>query len=92
MNINVPQFARAHFWEEPPSGSAEFWSFRFKPPCSVGDESIFRFDGVPVARATVHEIQKPGVSQCESTGKFRSGWKIVWLNESFEDLRKAIRI
>ena len=90
MNINIPPFAREHFWKEPPPDSIEFWSFRFKPPCNVGDKLVFRFDGVPVARAIVHEIQAPGLSACESTGKFSRGWKVFWLPESFVDLRESL--
>lgn len=87
MNVNVPPQARDHFWEEPPAGSMEFWSFRFRPPCAVGDELLFRFDGIPVARARVHRIEAPGQSACEGTGRFARGWKVFWTPESFEDLR-----
>lgn len=87
MNINVLESARDHFWEEPPPGATEFWSFRFKPPCNVGDELIFRFDRVPVAKAVVYLVQAPGQSACEATGKFRGGWKVFWLPETFVDLR-----
>lgn len=37
MNINVPQWAEREFWDEPPADAWEFWSFRFPPPCKVGD-------------------------------------------------------
>lgn len=30
MNINVPEFAISHFWEEPPAGSWEFWAGKEK--------------------------------------------------------------
>ncbi len=87
MNINVPPQARDHFWEEPQPGAMEFWAFRFRPPCKVGDQLIFRFDGVPVARATVHAIEPPGRDECARTGRWRNSWKVYWLPESFEDLR-----
>ncbi len=87
MNINVPAWARDHFWEEPPPGSWEFWSFRFRPPCEVGHEIVFRFDHRPVAQAIVAKIERPGESQCESTGRFARGWKVFWKRESFVDLR-----
>lgn len=90
MNINVPEFARSHFWHEPPAGSHEFWSFRFPPPCKVGDPLVFRFDGRPVARAVVHRIERPGQSECEATGRYRSGWKVYWLPETFVDLRGEV--
>lgn len=86
MNINVPESARDHFWNEPPEGSWEFWSFRFKPPCKVGDELIFRFDKRPVAKAVVAKIEPPGQTACEGTGRFRNGWKVFWTPESFEIL------
>lgn len=87
MNINVSEWARDHFWEEPPAGHMEFWAFRFKPPCKVGDELIFRFDKKPVARARVHTIEAPGESSCEGTGKFKHRWKVFWTQESFVNLR-----
>lgn len=87
MNVNVLPEARDHFWQEPEEGSTEFWAFRFKPPCEVGDELIFRFDKKPVARAIVDRIEKPGESACDTTGMFRNKWKVYWLPDSFEDLR-----
>lgn len=88
MNINVPLTVRDHFWEEPPPDAWEFWSFRWPPPCKVGDELLFRFDKTIVARAVVARIEKPGQSVCEGTGRFRNGWKVFWTPESFQDLRK----
>jgi hypothetical protein len=88
MNINVPAWARDHFWEEPPAGSCEFWGFRFPPPCKVGDELVFKFDGVPVARAVVYQIVPPGMTRCEQTGRFNTTHNVFWLPESFVDLRK----
>lgn len=87
MNINVPQFARDHFWEEPPPDSMEFWSFRFPPPCKAGDRLVFRFDGKPVAEAIVHHVEGPGKSRCDSTGKFGNGHKVFWTQDSFRDIR-----
>jgi hypothetical protein len=92
MNVNVPQFARDHFWEEPPAGSCEFWSFRFPPPCKVGEPLTFKFDGVPVARATVAKIEPPGQSKCDGTGRFGGGWKVFWTPESFVDLRSPVPV
>lgn len=88
MNINVPEWAREHFWGDPPDGSWEFWGFRFKPPCAIGDVLYFRFDKVVVATARVEEIEKPGESQCEGTGRFGNLWKVFWTPESFKDLRR----
>ena len=89
MNINVPPQARDHFWEEPPPGSHEFWSFRFPPPCKVGDRLVFRFDGVMVAEAVCSRIEAPGESECESTGRFRRGYKVYWNPASFRDRRQV---
>ena len=86
MNINVPEWARGEFWVEPPEGSREFWSFRFPPPCKVGDPLLFKFDGQVVARAKVAAIEPPGKSECEHSGRFRSGWKVFWDPADFEDL------
>ena len=87
MNINIPASALGHFWKDPPEGSWEFWSFRFRPLCQVGSNLVFRFDGKIVARAVVARIEKPGESVCETTGRFRSGWKVFWTPESFVDQR-----
>jgi hypothetical protein len=86
MNINVPESARAEFWEEPPPGNWEFWSFRFKPPCKIGEQLIFRFDKKPVATAVVAKIEPPGKTECERTGRFRSGWKVFWEPQTFKKL------
>jgi len=88
MNINVPSVARGHFWEEPPIGMWEFWSFRFKPKCEVGDTIVFNFDKLPVATAIVAHIEPPGQSECSRTGKFKNGWKVYWFPHTFKDLRK----
>jgi hypothetical protein len=87
MNINVGAEARGHFWEEPPAGAVEFWSFRFSPPCKVGELLIFRFDGIAVATAIVDRIERPGHGACDSTGRFENGWKVFWRPETFNDLR-----
>lgn len=89
MNINVPESARDHFWEEPFEGSWEFWAFRFKPPCKPDDELMFRFDGKPVARAVCWFIEPPGESSCDTTGKYEHRWKVFWWPHTFEDLRKG---
>lgn len=78
MNINVPKWAEAEFWDEPPEGTWEFWSFRFPPPCKVGDQLVFKMRGIVVARAVVAAIEQPGESECEHSGRFRSGWKVFW--------------
>lgn len=87
MNINVPEWARGHFWEEPPDGSEEFWAFQFKPPCAPGDPLCFRFDKRAVATAVVDRIERPGQSVCDATGRFARGWKVFWRPETFRDLR-----
>jgi len=91
MKINVPDWAREHFWEEPPEGSMEFWAFRFMPPCKIGDVIEFCFDRQLVARAVVGHIEAPSLSACDSTGRFRHRWKVFWSQESFEDLREPAR-
>jgi hypothetical protein len=89
MNINVPVWARDHFWEEPPPGHDEFWSFRFRPPCAPDDRLVFRFDGKPVAEAVVTRIEPPGQSECAGTGRFGSGWKVFWHPGTFVKLRQT---
>jgi len=86
MKINVPLFARAHFWEAPPEDSMEFWAFRHKPRCQIGEELLFLFDGRPVAKAVVAGIEPPGISCCDGSRKFFSHWKVFWTPESFEAL------
>ena len=91
MNINVPEFAISHFWEEPPAGSWEFWAFRFPAPCKVGDVLNFRYRGTVIARAVCALVEAPGKSKCEGTGRFGGGYKVFWTPESFEDLRSPSR-
>jgi hypothetical protein len=87
VTINVPDFARAHFWEEPPPGTTEFWGFRFPPPCKPGDRLVFKFDGEAVAEAVVHAVVAPGQSRCDRTGKFNTTHNVFWRPETFVDLR-----
>jgi hypothetical protein len=87
MNINVPAAAREHFWTEPQIGFEEFWAFRFPPKCQVGDTLYFKFDGVPVAQATVSRIEKPGLHECEQSGKYKNSYKVYWRPDSFKDLQ-----
>jgi len=56
MNINIPDWAIEHFWEEPPEGNWEFWAFRFKPKCQIGDKINFYFQKNLVAQAIVDYI------------------------------------
>lgn len=87
MKINVPPEVWAHFWEEPPPDSFEFWAFRFPVRAQVGDEILFLLDKKPVAKAVIAGIEKPGASQCDTTGRFKNRWKVFWTQESFKDLR-----
>lgn len=86
MNINIPESAWAHFWEEPPDGSREFWAFRWKPKCQPGEEITFHYQGTPVARAIVDYVERPGVTRCERTRKYTHRWKVFWKPESFRAL------
>lgn len=88
MNINVPEWAREHFWEDTTVGDSEFWAFRYQPKVKVGDTLRFRFDGKIVAQAIVAAVEPPGESSCLTSGKFLHRWKVVWRNESFVDLRE----
>lgn len=87
MKINVPTQARAHFWEEPPPGSTEFWGFRWPPRAQIGDPIYFLFDGKVVAEAVIAQITPPGFGKCERTGGWGASWKVWWRPESFKDLR-----
>lgn len=87
MRINVPKWAEAHFWDEPPEGSMEFWAFRFMPMTHVGDGIEFFIGGKLVARAVVYKIERPGESSCDRTGGWANRWKVYWSPESFEDVR-----
>ena len=87
MNINIPDWAIEHFWEEPPKGNWEFWAFRFKPKCQIGDKINFHYQKNLVAQAIVNYIEPPGNSECENTARFKNRWKVFWLPETFIDLR-----
>ena len=88
LHIKVPQSAQDHFWEEPPADSWEFWSFRSQPQCQIGDGLCFWMGGKAVATAVVAKIEKPGQSSCQTTGRFKGGWKVFWRPDSFIDLRR----
>lgn len=92
MNINVPLQAESHFWEEPPPGVWEFWSFRFPPPCKVGDPLVFKIRGIVVARAVCARIEPPGQSKCDQTGRFERGHKVYWRPESFVQDEGGMRL
>jgi len=85
--IHVPKSAVDHFWEEPPTGSEEFWAFKEKPDVDVGQRIEFRIAGDVVAEATVGRVEEPGESKCDGTGRFKNHWKVYWPPESFKDLR-----
>lgn len=86
MKINIPEQAWNHFWEEPSKGAVEFWGFRFKPKCQIGDEIIFLYNRVPVAKAVVARIGRPGGDECSATGRFKNLWKVYWTQESFHEI------
>jgi len=87
MRINVPKSAQKSFWNEPAANTIEFWTFRFKPECKVGDRIEFFFNGKKVAVAKVAIIEAAGLSKCNHSGKYLNRWKVFWLPESFIDLR-----
>jgi hypothetical protein len=90
VNINISTGSYDHFWEEPPLGHMEFWAFRFKPSCQMGEEIIFRFKGQVIAKAKVAFIEGPGHSRCAGTGNFERHWKVFWHPDTFVDLRQRL--
>jgi hypothetical protein len=92
MNINIPPDSRDWLFSAPPTNNytGRLWSLgRFRPKCDEGDALYFRFDGKIVARAKVHYIASPGRFNgvCHNGKRELKGWKVCWLNSSFEDLR-----
>lgn len=89
MNINIPPDSERWLFAGRTLNMACLWSFRYPPPCELGDELHFRFAGKLVARARVHLILAPGeLDTFSHHGKrFLSGHKVIWLQEEFEDLR-----
>lgn len=87
MKIKIPPFAQSHFWEEPRNGNMEFWAFKEKPNCSIGEKIEFYFGTKLVAEARVARVESPRLSECLTTGKFKEKWKVHWFNNSFKDLR-----
>lgn len=86
MKIQIPLFARDHFWEEPLAGSMEFWGFRWPVKCKVGDVIEFYFDKQLVATAIVAVIEEPNKSKCDGSGRFGNLWKVFWTQESFKKI------
>lgn len=89
MMIRVPPWAVAHFWDEPPPGSEEFWAFRNVPAVRVGERIEFEIAGRLVADAIVSRVERPGESRCGRTGGWAGRWKVFWSPESFRDLRRV---
>lgn len=44
--------------------------------------------GEKVAEAIVAKVERPGLSACEHSGRFKSCWKVFWDQEDFRDLRQ----
>ena len=89
MKINVPETAIEHFWEEPPEEDWEFWAFVWPVKAKVGDTIYFYYNKQLIATAVIALIEPPGISKCESTGRYNNRWKVFWTPESFKDLRKV---
>lgn len=66
------------------------WSFgRHQPPVEIGDDLVFRVKNQPVARALCRAIFKPGefnVPMHDGSRELK-GWKTLWYQMDFEDLR-----
>jgi len=93
--MNVTVYPEAVKWlfappEKRAPGQECLWSFgRHPPPCDIGDDLLFRLGEVPVGRAIVRDLYKPGEYDCEKFDGSRvlTGWKVAWLQRDFEDLR-----
>ena len=83
MKITVPVWAREHFWEEPPNGSREFWAFRFKPRCQVGDEINFRFDRKHWLRQRSPKFSRPARVHAKKQGDSRICGKSIGIQRRF---------
>jgi hypothetical protein len=93
MKINIPERAWEHFWEEPPPNTvAEFWAFRFPPKNVRPDDRIeFYFRKQLVAEAKVWVVERPGLSACDHSGRFKNRHKVAWLVGTFRDLRAGMQ-
>lgn len=78
MEINVPPEARERFLKESSERAVDFWPFRSRPCCQIGEELLFQFDGRPSARAVVSGIEPPGIALWDDSGKFINHWKVFW--------------
>jgi hypothetical protein len=89
MNINIPPDSQQWLFALRGSDMACLWSFRWPPPCQLGDPLFFRFDGRIVARARVRQILPPGEHDtfCHNGRRYLTGHKVVWHQDDFEDLR-----
>ena len=89
MNINIPPDSEQWLFGDHGDADGAKWSFKYRPPCEVGDPIIFRFGGKAVAKAIVHLILQPGeLDGWAHHGKrYLSGHKVVWLWSTFTDMR-----
>lgn len=92
--MNVTIYAESFAWlfaQREPEHPC-MWSFgRHRPPVDIGDDLIFRRDGWPLARSIVRGIYKPGECDVDMHDGSRrlTGWKVLWYQGDFEDLREA---
>lgn len=92
MNINIPPDSQQWLFQnhDRSEGSGAIWSFRWPPPCEIGDTLNFRFEGEIVATAIVDDIIPPGV--CDGFAhhgkRYLQGHKVVWMWETFRDVRE----
>lgn len=78
MKIDVPLEARERFLKESSDRAVDFWPFRSRPRCQIGEEVLFLFDGRLVAQAVVSGIEPPGIALWDDSGRFINHWKVFW--------------
>jgi hypothetical protein len=58
------------------------WPIKAQP----GDRIEFRMNKQPIAEAVISRIEKPGESECATTGRFANLLKVFWMRDSFKKL------
>ena len=83
MKIHVSD--RELFWDDL-GDWLNFWTFKFRPRCKIGDELLFMVDSRPLARARVSGVEPPGIPWQEGDAELFNQWKVYWYQRTFQAL------
>jgi hypothetical protein len=91
VKINIPANEQAWLFDVDPNCECCWSMGRYPPPCDIGDDLLFRFDGRLVARAICRGILKRGerYGRSHDVSRHLTGNKVVWWRSELEDFRSV---